>query len=394
MSPSLLDIRFIALMLGVIALRLALGRRWGVTAGALASAAVIGVASWQTLVLIGGSMLLIAWPLALAIRRARAAGAGPARAKFLLGTGIAVMVAVWLAYKLERRGSLPAVDHTAIAGVLAGSLGLSYFLFRAINFLYMHYLVDIPERSPARPLYYALFPSTITSGPIHKYLDFRREVDTPRSLALSDIGEGVYRITQGYFYKVCIAALIDRGAERLLLIEAPNAYESIATIASLYLYFFFDFAGYSHIAIGLGLLLGIRVPENFRQPFLATSITEFWRNWHITIADWFRDHVFIPLGGMRLGGLRAASLAAGIMLLCGLWHDFTVPFACWGAWHASMLFLEGVTGARPMPPAERHGPVYWLRILWTNARIALGAIFFLPSLAKSVAILKGLLVWW
>jgi len=394
MSPSLLDIRFLALLIGVIALRLLLGRRWGTTAGAITSAAIIGVASWQTLVLIGGSMLVIAYPVAMAIRRAKASGAGPARARLLLGLGIVAIVALWIAYKLQRRESIPALDHTALAGLLAGSLGLSYFLFRAINFLYMHYLVDIPESSPARPLYYALFPSTITSGPIQKYLDFRREVDTPRAATLAELAQGVYRITQGYFFKVCIAALIDRFSNQLLAVESPNAYQSIATIACLYLYFFFDFAGYSHIAIGFGLLLGVRVPENFRHPFLATSITEFWRNWHITIADWFRDHVFIPLGGMRLGGLRASCLAAAIMLVCGLWHDVTIPFACWGAWHASMLFIEGVTGSRPMPPAARHGPVYWLRVLGTNARVAIGAVFFLPSIDHALGIFKGLLVWW
>jgi alginate O-acetyltransferase complex protein AlgI len=164
------------------------------------------------------------------------------------------------------------------------------------------------------------------------------------------------------------------------------------TVILLYTYFFFDFAGYTHIAIGYGLLLGVKVPENFRQPFLATSVTEFWRNWHISLADWFRDHIFIPAGGMRLGGFRAAALAGGILILCGLWHGLTIPFLMWGIWHGSMIFLEGVTGMKPLPPAQRRGVRYLWRILFTNSRVALASLFFLPW-KQTVEILEGFLRW-
>ena len=394
LSPSLLDVRFVALLGGVVLLRILFAKRWNAAIGAAASALIIGIASWQTLALIGGTMLFIAYPLVLAMRRARQRKSGEHPGRVYLVVGVAVIVALWVAFKVQKRFTLPFLEGTSVPAMLAGILGFSYYLFRVINFLYMHYLVDIPERSPARALYYAIFPSTLTSGPIHKYLDFCKELDAPQPPSMDNLAEGVYRITKGYFFKICIAAAIDAVSNRLLLIQAPNAYQSIATIACLYLYFFFDFAGYSHIAIGIGLLLGVRVPENFRQPFLSTSVTEFWRNWHVTIGDWFRDHVFIPLGGMRLGGIRAASLAAGIMVACGFWHDVTIPFACWGLWHGSMLFLEGVTGSRPMPPPARHGPVYWSRVAFTNARIALGAIFFLPKLDQATAILGGMLRWW
>src|SRR6185503_1629431 len=130
----------------------------------------------------------------------------------------------------------------------------------------------------------------------------------------------------------------------LLALGNIAAWQSIVLIISLYLFFYFDFAGYSDIAIGFGLLLGVRVPENFKLPFTSTSLTEFWRNYHITLVDWMRDHVFIPLGGMRAGRLKAGLLAATIMVLSGLWHGLTAPFLLWGLWHGGNMFVESMLG--------------------------------------------------
>ena len=135
--------------------------------------------------------------------------------------------------------------------------------------------------------------------------------------------------------------------------------------------------------------MGIRVPENFRRPFLATSVSEFWRNWHITLVDWFRDHVFIPLGGMQSNRKQAAALAFLIMTLCGVWHGLTLPFLAWGVWHGLMLASEALLGVRPVPPARRHGVKYWSRVLWTNARVAIAAVFFLPDADNIVRVLSG-----
>ncbi len=271
--------------------------------------------------------------------------------------------------------------------------GFSYFIFKGINLLYIHYLTDVRESSPIHAVYFALFPSTVTSGPIQKYADFCNEVSARRRLDLTATATAIYRITQGYFYKICVAGALQYASDSLMAVAQPRAYQVLGLIASLYLFFYFDFAGYSHIAIGFGSLMGIRVPENFRQPFLATSMTEFWRHWHITIGDWFRDQVFVPLGGMRQGGLRAALLAGAIMVVCGLWHGFSVMFLAWGLWHGSMLFLDGVLGLRPMPPSERRGPAYWARVLWTNVRCAAGALFFLPTVESLKPLLRGLTRW-
>jgi alginate O-acetyltransferase complex protein AlgI len=392
MTPSLLDLKLVGLLALAAAVRHVVPARWLLAYGALASGALIGVASPETLLLIGGTAVLL-YLLALLIRRAKARPDGATAARTVLAVGVAAVVLLWLLFKANRQFALPFLGGSPLGVHLAAVFGFSYFLFKAINFLNIHRLTDLPEDGPLRVLYYALFPSTLTSGPIQKYADFCAEVAARRRLDLPTAATAVFRITQGYFYKVCVAAALDLASNTLLAVPEPRAWQVVALVASMYVFFFFDFAGYSHIAIGFGLLMGIRVPENFRQPFLATSMTEFWRHWHITIGDWFRDHVFIPLGGMRLGGLRAALLAGGIMVVCGLWHGLTPLFLAWGFWHGSMLFLDGVTGLRPMPPARRHGVRYWGRVLWTNARCAVGILFFLPSPDAVFPLLRGLLRW-
>ena len=147
------------------------------------------------------------------------------------------------------------------------------------------------------------------------------------------------------------------------------------------------------MAIGYGQLMGMKVPENFRRPFLATNVSEFWRNWHITLVDWFRDQVFIPLGGMQSSRIRAGLIAFLVMVLCGLWHGLTLSLFAWGVWHGLLLLTEAVSGSKPMPPSRRHGPRYWLRVSWTNARVAVACVLFLPDTASTLHILSGLTRW-
>ncbi len=397
MSPpytlSLLDPVFLGLLALVVASRLVTPRSWHSVIGAVASVAIVGFASPATLALIGGLTLLVLYPLAIGMARLRKAGSAAGRRRALLGFGAVAVLGVWGVVKVNRELDLPALRESGMGAELLGVIGLSYFMLKGINYLWLHYLVEVPNSTPLRALHYALFPPVLTSGPIQKFTEFSREADSPRALDLQTAGAAVHRITKGYFYKVCVAALLYAWVERLLMNEAPNAYQSAGTLGLLYVYFFFDFAGYCHIAIGLALLLGIRVPENFKQPFLATSMTEFWRNWHITLGDWFRDHIFVPLGGMRLGGLRAAALAAGIMVFCGAWHGLSPMLIAWGVWHGANLFLDGVAGVRPMAPAERHGPAYWLRVASTNARVGIGMIFFLPGIESAQRVLEGFLRW-
>src|SRR5262249_24996265 len=226
--------------------------------------------------------------------------------------------------------------------------------------------------------------------PIQKYQDFRSQLRSPMPLTTEVFCAAVYRITRGYFRKIVIATLLTSITGALLAKPSLTVWMSSVTIVAFYLYFYFDFAGYSDIEIGFGLLLGIKVPENFKTPFLATTVSEFWRNWHITLVDWMREHVYIPLGGMRASRRRAAGLVFIVMLLCGLWHGLAITFIVWGAWHGLWLAFEAVSGTGPIPPSMRHGPKYWARVLMTNAIVAIPSILFLPDTHTIVRVLLGL----
>jgi alginate O-acetyltransferase complex protein AlgI len=306
--------------------------------------------------------------------------------------GIAGLVGLLVLFKLYHHFAVPGPGGPWLGAEVMALVGFSYFVFRAISFLHIQSILKT-EADPWGLLYYTLFPSTISSGPIQKYQDFKQQLVAPVPLSATLLCNATYRITRGYFRKVVLAVSLNHAVEKLLAVAYPTVWISMSTIILLYLFFYCDFAGYSDIAIGLGLLLGIKVPENFRKPFQATTVSEFWRNYHITLVDWFRDQVFIPLGGMRGSRLRAGALAFLVMLLCGIWHGLTLSFLAWGVWQGTMLFAEAVSGAKPMPPFRRHGPKYWSRVLWTNARVAVAAVFFLPDGATTLRVLRGLLNW-
>lgn len=389
MSLSLLDLQFVLLLLAVAVGRRVLPLSWHVRFGAVASAALIGLASPRTLVALGGITLLYLLPARALIVRAKASS--QKTAKVIALTSIFGLVAMMVLFKVHLFFEVPFLHGSRLGKEIVALIGFSYFLFRAINYLYMHYLMDLGRDDPLMVLYYTIFPPTLTSGPIHKFVDFKKQTEKVRQLDWPTFRDGVYRITRGYFRKMVIAFAIDGLVNRLLEANQWNTATSALLIASLYVFFYFDFAGYSDIAIGFGQILGIKVPENFRTPFKATSITEFWRHYHITLADWLRDHVFIPLGGMRASRTKAGAITFVLMVLCGLWHGLTIPFLLWGLWHGTMLLAEGIAGSKPIPPAKRKGPKYWGRVAFTNVRISIGALFFLPSLDVVKGVLLGLI---
>src|SRR6202008_2450791 len=150
---------------------------------------------------------------------------------------------------------------------------------------------------------------------------------------------------------------------------------------------YFDFCGYSLMAIGLARALGLHFPRNFDYPYLSRSITEFWRRWHITLSQWFRDYVYIPLGGNRAGALKTYRNLVIVFFLCGLWHGAAWTFVIWGLFHGSFLVMEGVglAGAiRRRCPPVRHA--YLLLVVMTGwvffrAETLTGAIAFLKAMA-------------
>jgi alginate O-acetyltransferase complex protein AlgI len=232
-------------------------------------------------------------------------------------------------------------------------LGISFFTFHAIS-----YVVDVYKRtaSPQRSvrefaLYILLFPQLI-AGPIIRYRDIAAQL-VARDASVSEFAYGVRRFVLGLGKKLLIANTLGATADAIFALPGSGLAAPLAWlgIACYTLQIYFDFSGYSDMALGLSLLFGIRLPMNFYSPYQATSIIEFWRRWHISLSNWFRDYVYVPLGGNRACTARAYANLVIVFLLCGLWHGASWPFVLWGAWHGVFLIAERAGLARVL---ERH----------------------------------------
>ena len=237
-------------------------------------------------------------------------------------------------------------------------IGISFYTFQTLSYTIDVYRGSVAvQRSPLKlATYIALFPQLI-AGPIVRYSDVEREL-TQRRVGVDDLSAGLSRFVIGLSKKVLIAnqlgalvsALRSTGETSVLM------YWMIAAAFALQIYF--DFSGYSDMAIGLGRVFGFHFPENFRYPFIAKSATEFWRRWHISLGSWFRDYVYIPMGGSRVGKARQMFNILTVWLLTGLWHGAAWNFVLWGLYFAVLLVLEklvlGNVLAR-LPGALRHG---------------------------------------
>ncbi|HEB53772.1 MAG TPA: MBOAT family protein [bacterium] len=219
-------------------------------------------------------------------------------------------------------------------------VGISFFTFQS-----MSYTIDVyrgtvkPTRSILDLLcYVSMFPQLV-AGPIVRYRDIQDAL-VRRFVDLRMVSDGVLLFAIGFSKKVLIADPVARLVDHVHALDAPGAIAAWLGAVGYSVQIYFDFSGYSDMAIGLGLLLGFRFPENFRSPFRSHSITELWRRWHISLSTWLRDYLYIPLGGNRRGEGRAQVNVAVTMLLGGLWHGASWTFLMWGAWHGAFLALE------------------------------------------------------
>ena len=221
-------------------------------------------------------------------------------------------------------------------------LGISFFTFHAIS-----YVVDVYKRTAAPQrsirefaLYILLFPQLI-AGPIIRYRDIAAQL-VAREANLAEIAYGVRRFVLGLGKKLLIANTLGSTADAVFAIPGQELATGAAWlgIVCYTLQIYFDFSGYSDMAIGLMRMLGFRILENFDHPYIARSIREFWRRWHISLSNWFRDYLYIPLGGNRRGRRRAYANLIIVFTLCGLWHGASWPFVLWGLVHGAFLVAE------------------------------------------------------
>ncbi len=221
-------------------------------------------------------------------------------------------------------------------------LGISFFTFQAIS-----YLVDVYRKeNPAQKsllnlgLYIALFPQLI-AGPIVRYNSVARQL-VSRTITLQSFEAGITRFIYGLTKKLLLANPLGEVADKIFSLPADQLPALVAWtgVLSFSLQIYFDFSGYSDMAIGLGRMFGFTFPENFRYPYIARSLRDFWRRWHISLTTWLRDYLYIPMGGNRASNLRVTINLLTVFILCGLWHGASWNFLIWGLWHGLFLSLE------------------------------------------------------
>lgn len=231
-------------------------------------------------------------------------------------------------------------------------IGLSFFTFQKLSYsIDIFRKVDKPLKSLVDyTVYILLFPQLI-AGPIVRYKEIASQLVDRDTRNYDDKIIGFYRFSIGLAKKVLLANVLGEKADIIFAMDALDLNSSIAWFGILCYTFqiYFDFSGYSDMAIGLGRMMGFRFPENFNSPYIAQNITEFWRRWHITLGNWMRDYLYIPLGGNRVNSkLRLYSNLWVVFLISGLWHGASWNFVIWGAYHgiflvADRLFLNKLT---------------------------------------------------
>jgi alginate O-acetyltransferase complex protein AlgI len=267
---------------------------------------------------------------------------------------------------------MPASLYTGIAL----PIGISFFTFQAISYLADVYngLLRPPPKTVDYAVYHTLFPQLV-AGPIVRYSEIENTLHA-RRFDTEEAAAGAYRFCIGLGKKVIVADNLAWVVDHVFDLPGDQLTMPLAwfAIACFSLQIYLDFSGYSDMAIGLGRILGFHFPENFDQPYRARNITEFWRRWHMTLTRWFRDYLYIPLGGNRKGNFRTYANLWLVFLLCGLWHGASAMFVIWGAYHGLLLAIERVLrnmfGWRPTGLAGTGFTVLLVTIGWVPFRSA------------------------
>ena len=253
-------------------------------------------------------------------------------------------------------------------------LGISFFTFHALS-----YVIDIYRRqadAQRRPfllaLYISFFPQLV-AGPIVRYHEIAGQL-VDRRVRRSSFVFGAERFVLGLGKKILIANTVALSADSIFSLPANQLTTKLAWlgVGCYALQIYFDFSGYSDMAIGLAALFGFRFPENFNYPYVSRSLTEFWRRWHISLSSWFRDYLYIPLGGNKISAKRTYANLLIVFLLCGLWHGANWTFVIWGLFHGLFLVIERLGLTRLLEKSPRPiGHLYTMILIlvgWTLFR--------------------------
>ena len=307
---------------------------------------------------------IVNWAFALAIGRAQTAGAEDGRrsrsAKLAVAAAVAVNLGLLGVFKYAAMavGTVDGLFGLGLqAPALALPLGISFYTFQALSYVIDVYRGEVPaQRNYGKVLLYIAFFPQLVAGPIVKYHDVEVQLGS-RHAGLRDIAGGLRRFCLGLGKKVLIANTMAVAVDSIFgaPLESVNILVAWLGAVAYALQIYFDFSGYSDMAIGMARMFGFTYKENFKYPYQSTSIREFWRRWHISLSTWFLEYLYIPLGGNRRGRARTVANKIIVFFLCGLWHGASWTFVVWGLIQGFFLLLEEYLPIHRLPK-----PVGWV----------------------------------
>jgi len=328
--------------------------------------------------------IAINYLMGIAISAVRSAGQFLRRLVLVLAVAVNLALLFYYKYFDFAVGLVNGLLHTELPlKRIALPIGISFFTFQSMSYLFdLHMGKTAVQKNPFRlALYVALFPQLI-AGPIVRYADVAREISFRKSTT-DDFAYGLNRFAVGLMKKVVLSNNIALLADQAFAMQEGHFGLGVAWLGAIAYAFqiYFDFSGYSDMAIGLGRMFGFHFLENFHYPYLSCSISNFWRRWHISLSSWFRDYVYIPMGGNRRGNVYMHLLV--VFLLTGLWHGASWNFIVWGIWHGMFILIERLAKHRTWHLPK---PIGWL---YTMLVVLVGWVWFrAPSLSAAMAYLK------
>lgn len=323
-----------------------------------------------------------------------ALGKGPARRRKLL-CAVATTAALGALGAFKYAGWLlgavgEAFDLAMTVEALALPVGISFYTFQAISYVVDVYRKDVPpQRNLVRLVLYISFFPQLIAGPIIRYHDVDAQL-AHRAITLEGVVAGLRRFVVGLAKKVLVADVLAVAADAIFGADPAQVGGAAAWVAALayVLQIYFDFSGYSDMAIGMARMFGFAYKENFDYPYASTSIQEFWRRWHISLSTWFKEYLYIPLGGSRRGRARTVANKMLVFLCCGLWHGAAWTFVVWGLIQGLFLLLEEYVGALRRLPR----PVGWLYAMAVTTLAFV--VFRADSLDQALFFLQQMLTGW
>ncbi|HIS72438.1 MAG TPA: hypothetical protein IAD43_05900 [Candidatus Scatomorpha pullicola] len=264
--------------------------------------------------------------------------------------------------------------------------GIAYNMLKAIDAVYfVHYTGErVPLITYAN---YMLFFPVITAGPILRYRDFSASLNNPMPITGESVTRDFKRLILGYFKKVVVMSLVTTLLTRIAA-ASPRPWWSLAACLVSYFLFWLDMSGYADIAIAMGGFMGLKVPENFKKPLKAASMTQFWRNWHVSLTDWIREHIFVVLNGKRLTKYQGAFIGFGTMLVMGLWHGFTAHFVIEGLFNGVILAVENLCGITTVS-RKASKPYLFFRRAIVVLLFSITTIFYTLDATQLANVLRG-----